>query len=175
MKAISLCFSDELSQPIDQAEGTASVLCLDVETALLAEIHRLGGEDRRKGAEGAIETFENALSQLVAANPNAYGADEDRVSQRRVVADMVKSVRTPFLARTIAELRKQAGYVNVVGCWIHRAVFTFVIFGLVAALVLPLCAVSLMSATPWGWLPGIVGIIAVPVAGVWILSRVRCK
>jgi hypothetical protein len=175
MKAISLCFSDGLSQPLHRAQRTAPDPSLEAETALLEEIYRLGGEERRKGVAGALDTFENALSQLVAAKPKAYGADEDRVSQRRVMADMVKSVRTAFLTRTIAELRKQAGYVSVLGCWIHRAVFTFVIFGLVAALVLPLCVVSLMSAMPWGWLPGVVGIIAVPGAGVWILSRIRCK
>src|SRR5205085_877595 len=98
----------------------------EVEQSLLADIARLGGEDRLKGAEGALEMFQSALSQLVRENPKLYGAGEDAASQSRVVAQLAKSVRIPFLVRTAAEVRQKAGYVLVCGYCVHRAVFTFV-------------------------------------------------
>ena len=146
---------------------------MNVSEELVAEIRRLGSDERVTGAQGALDMFETALSRLVAENPKAYGAGEDRASPRRIVADLVESVRTSFLVRTVAELREKAGYVNVFGHWIHRAVFTFAGFGLLAALALPLCAVSLMSTTPWGWLPGALGLSGALALGPWILSRVR--
>jgi len=142
---------------------------------LLTEIGRLGGEERVKGAEGALAMFQNALSQLVAENPKAYGADENSTIQKQIVGQMFESVRTPFLARTVAELREKAGYILVFGYWVHRAVFTFIGFGLVAALALPLCIVSLMSTREWGWVPGAIGIAAALGAGGWIFSRIRNK
>jgi len=145
----------------------------DAENALLCEISRLGGEDRSKGAEGALEAFRSALSRLVSENPKAYGADNDTESQKRLVWGLIASVRMSFLKRTISELRYKAGYVVVFGRWIHRAVFTFVGFGLLAAVALPLCAVSLMSTAAWGWVPGAVGIIVSTGVGIWILSRIR--
>jgi hypothetical protein len=145
----------------------------DLERSLLTEIDRLGGQERARGAKGALEMFHASLSELVAQNPQAYGAGDDPKSQHRIVAHLLESVKTPFLARTVAGLRQEAGYVLVFGYWIHRAVFTFVGFGLLAAVALPLCAVSLMSTQAWGWLPGALGIVATLGAGAWILSRIR--
>jgi hypothetical protein len=145
----------------------------DLERSLLAEIDRLGGEERSRGAKGALDMFHASLSELVAQNPKEYGAGDDPESQRRVVSHLIESVKTPFLARTVAGLRQRAGYVLVCGYWIHRAVFTFVGFGLLAAVALPLCAVSLMSTRAWGWLPGALGLVATLGAGAWILSRIR--
>jgi len=142
---------------------------------LLSEIRRLGGDERAKGAEGTLKMFETALTQLVSENPKSYGAGDDPASQRQVVAQMLDSVRTSFLAHTAADLRQKAGYILVLGYWVHRAVFTFVGFGLLAALVLPLCAVSVMSTRAWGWLPGALGLVASVAAGAWILTRVRSK
>ena len=147
----------------------------EAEKSLLAEIGRLGGEERAKGAEGALAMFETGLSELVRQNPKAYGADDDGASQKQVVAQMVESLRISFLKRTAAELHQKAGCVQVFGCWVHRAAFTFVGFGLIAAFTLPLCAVSLMSTRPWGWLPGAFGIAGAVAVGVWILSRIRSK
>lgn len=145
----------------------------DLERSLLAEIDRLGGEERARGAKGALDMFHASLSELVAQNPEEYGAGDEPESQQRVVAHLIESVKTPFLARAVAGLRQEAGYVLVCGYWIHRAVFTFVGFGLLAAIALPLCAVSLMSTRAWGWLPGALGLVATLGAGVWILSRIR--
>ena len=145
----------------------------DLEGSLLAEIDRLGGEERARGAKGALDMFHASLSELVAQNPKEYGAGDDPESQQRVVSHLIESVKTPFLARTVAGLRQEAGYVLVCGYWIHRAVFTFVGFGLLAAIALPLCAVSLMSTRAWGWLPGALGLVATLGAGAWILSRIR--
>src|SRR4029077_63579 len=44
----------------------------DLERALLAEIDRLGGDERTRGAKGALEMFHAALSELVAQNPKEY-------------------------------------------------------------------------------------------------------
>ena len=140
---------------------------------LLLEIRRLGGEERESGARGALDTFQTALHELVHANPKAYGAQDDVASQARMVLHLMESVRTSFLIRTVQSLRHQAGYVMICGCWIHRAVFTFVGFGVLAAGVLPFCAVSLMSTSAWGWIPGVLGFGAVILLGAWILSRVR--
>lgn len=147
----------------------------DVEEPLWSEIGRLGGEDRRKGAEGALNVFEASLAQLVRDNPKAYGATGEAASQDRVVADLIGSVRTSFLRQTVETLRYRSGYVRMWGCWIHRAVFTFIGFGLLAAAVLPLCAVSLMSSSAWGWLPGALGLVMAVVLGGWILSRIQHK
>jgi len=117
--------------------------------------------------------FHASLSALVAQNPKDYGAGDDAKSQHRIISHLLESVRTPFLARTVAGLRREAGYVLVFGYWVHRAVFTFVGFGLLAAVALPLCAVSVMSTQAWGWLPGALGIAAALGAGAWILSRIR--
>jgi len=125
-----------------------------------------------KGAEGALKAFETALADLVRENPKAYGANNAPESQARVVANLLESISDSFLNRTEEDLRRRAGYVRVWGRWVHRAVFTFVAFGLLAALVLPLCAVSLLSASAWGWLPGAGGIVAALLVGAWILSRV---
>lgn len=119
--------------------------------------------------------FHASLSELVGQNPKEYGAGDDPESQQRVISHLIESVKTPFLAQTVASLRQKAGYVLVFGYWIHRAVFTFVGFGLLAAIALPLCAVSLMSTRAWGWLPGAFGIVATLGAGGWILSRIRNK
>lgn len=126
-----------------------------------------------KGAQGALDVFQNALSQLVKENPANFGAGQDAESQARVVSQLVDSVRLSFLSQTVKTLRQRAGYVNVMGYWIHRAVFTFLGFGALAAVVLPLCAVSLMSTTAWGWVPGVAGIATAFGAGAWIFSRVR--
>jgi len=147
----------------------------DLERSLLAEIDRLGGQERARGAKGALDMFHASLSELVAQNPQAYGAGDDPKSQHRIVSHLLESVKTPFLARTVAGLRQEAGYVLVFGYWIHRAIFTFVGFGLLAAVALPLCAVSLMSTQAWGWLPGALGIAATLGGGAWILSRIRAR
>ena len=140
---------------------------------LLSEIRRLGGEERENGARGALRTFQSALQDLVCESPEAYGAEDDAESQDRMVRHLMESVGTSFLARTVQSLRHQAGYVLVCGCWVHRAVFTFVGFGVLAAALLPFCVVSLTSTSAWGWVPGTVGFGAAIALGAWILSRVR--
>jgi hypothetical protein len=147
----------------------------DAEEFLLAEIGRLGGMERRKAAEGALGVFQSALAELVRKNPKTYGAADDPESQERVVAELTASVRISFLEKTLETLRCDAGYVMIAGRWIHRAVLTFVVFGLLAAGLLPVCAVSLMSGAQWGWVPGVVGILGALLAGAWILSRVRAR
>lgn len=147
----------------------------DADGLLLSEISRLGGDERMRGATGALEAFKSALTDLVRQNPNAYGAGSDPNSQSGVASMLFESVKRPFLLRTIETLRREAGYVNVCGHWIHRAVFTFFGFGLLAAAVLPLCAVSLMSSSAWGWLPGALGLAALFALGTWILSRIRSR
>lgn len=154
-----------------QPAGSAS----HSEKSLLAEIGRLGGEERLRGAEGALEVFQTSLSELVHERPKAYGAGNDPESQSRIVFQLIESVRVSFLLRTVEDLRHRAGYVLVCGRWIHRAVFTFISFGLLAAVALPVCAVSLTSTSPWGWLPGALGIATAVLIGGGSLSRVRCK
>jgi hypothetical protein len=144
-----------------------------METPLLLEIQRIGGEERMRGAEGALQVFESALAQLVRENPRAYGARDDAASQNRIVSELFESVRTSFLARTVETLRHQAGFVRVCGYWIHRAVFTFIGFGFLVAGVLPFCIVSLLSSTSWGWVPGAFGLSLSVVAAAWILSCIR--
>lgn len=126
-----------------------------------------------KGAEGALDAFQSALAGLVHENPGRYGAGDDAASQRRVVSQLTASVGSSFLLKTTEDLRRRAGYVQVCGRWIHRAVFTFIGFGLLAAAVLPFCIVSLLSAAAWGWLPGVCGIGVAVLLGVWILNRVK--
>jgi len=140
---------------------------------LLAEIVRLGGEDRSKGAEGALEALRSALCALVRENPKAYGAGNDAESQQRAVDSLIGSLQTSFLAHTVSDLRHRAGYILVLGYWVHRAVFTFIVFGLLVAIALPVCAVSLMSTLPFGWVPGVIGIIISIAVGTYILFRVR--
>ena len=144
-----------------------------LDSPLLNDVHRLGGEERMKGARGALEAFQSALINLVRENPQRYGASDDVASQSRVVAQLFDSVSDSFLQRTVETLRRREGYVRIWGYWIHRAVFTFFAFGLLAAVALPFCAVSLMSSSPWGWLPGAIGLLAAVVLGAWILSRIR--
>jgi hypothetical protein len=146
---------------------------VDPDELLLSEVRRLGGDERANMSAKILEMFELALLRLVAENPKVYGAAEDPASQRQVVAELIGFLKPSFLTRTIAELRRKAGYISVCGLWIHRAVFTFVAFGLLAALILPICAVSLMSSTAWGWLPGVIGVVAALAIGSWILSRIR--
>lgn len=181
--------SKRISLPVNPAEGPierpfamrktedqpAGRSASHVEKSLLAEIGRLGGEERLRGAEGALEAFRTSLSELVCESPKAYGAGDDPESQSLMVSQLIESVRRSFLSRTAETLRHKAGYVLVFGRWIHRAVFTFIGFGLLAAAVLPLCAVSLMSTSAWGWLPWALGIATAVLVGVWILSRIRCK
>ena len=140
---------------------------------LLAEIVRLGGEERSKGAEGALEALRSALCALVLENPEAYGAGNDADSQQRAVDHLISSLQTSFLAHTVSELRHTAGYILVLGYWVHRAVFTFIVFGLLVAIALPVCAVSLMSTLPFGWVPGVIGIVISIAVGIYILIRVR--
>lgn len=147
----------------------------DAEELLLAEIGRLGGMERRKAAEGALEVFQSALAELVQKNPKTYGATDDPESQEKAVAELTASVRISFLEKTLQTLRRDSGYVMIAGRWIHRAVLTFVVFGLLAAGLLPVCAVSLMSGAPWGWVPGVVGLLGGLLAAAWILSRVRAR
>jgi hypothetical protein len=155
------------------AQQPASGVSRQAERALLADIGRLGGDDRLKGAQGALDVFHTALFQLVKENPADFGAGSDAASQERIVGQLMDSVRTSFLSQTVTALRRKAGYVNIMGYWIHRAVFTFLGFGILLAVVLPLCAVSLMSTAPWGWMPGAAGLLAGLLAGAWILSRIR--
>ena|ERR1051326_5319618 len=143
------------------------------EKGLLAEINRHGGDERARGAQGALKVFESSLLDLVKENPAAYGAGTDAESQKKVVNELFQSVSTSFLARTVQDIRRKQGYVLVLGRWVHRAVFTFVGFGLLAALVLPLCAVSLMSTRAWGWVPGAIGLVGALAVGAWILTRIR--
>jgi hypothetical protein len=145
----------------------------DLDQILLAEINRFGGEERTRGTEGALEAFRSALCRLVRENPKAFGAEGDPESQQRVVNQLTGSLQTSFLAQTVSDLRHRAGYLLVLGYWVHRAVFTFVVFGLLAAVALPLCAVSLMSTQAWGWLPGVAGIIVSISIATYILARVR--
>jgi len=155
-------------QPIDRRPS-------ETEKALLAEISQLGGEERIQGAEGALKAFRASLDDLVRTNPRAYGAEDNPESQRRLVHELFDSISSSFLLRTVDALRRNAGYVMVCRRWIHRAVFTFIGFGLLAAAVLPLCAVSLMSASAWGWLPGVLGVAASVLIGLWILGRIRSR
>lgn len=145
----------------------------DLNQALLSEISRLGGEERTRSAEGALESLRAALLALVRENPKAYGVGVDAESQHRAVSELIGSLQTSFLARTVSDLRHKAGYILVFGYWVHRAVFTFVVFGVLAAIALPLCAVSLLSTQAGGWLPGAIGLIVSIAVGVWILTRVR--
>ncbi len=140
---------------------------------MLEEISRLGGAARRGGAEGALKLFEAALRDLVREKPEAYGAAQDAASQNAMAERLLESVRTSFLARTVENLRREAGYVRFCGCWIHRAAFTFLGFGLLAAATLPFCLVSLMSTSAWGWVPGTAGLLGAVLLGAWILSRIR--
>lgn len=144
-----------------------------LDSPLLDEVRRLGGEERMKGAHGALEAFQSALIDLVRENPQRYGASDDVASQSRVVAQLLDSVSDSFLQRTVETLRRREGYLRIWGYWIHRAVFTFVAFGILVAVALPFCVVSLMSSAPWGWLPGAVGLVVAVVLGAWILSRIR--
>ena len=145
----------------------------NLDQILLAEINRLGGEERSNGAEGALEAFRSVLCRLVRENPKAFGAGDDPESQQRAVNQLIGSLQTSFLAHTVSDLRHRAGYILVLGYWVHRAVFTFVVFSVLAAIALPLCAVSLMSTQAWGWLPGVAGIIVSILIGTFILVRVR--
>lgn len=145
------------------------------EASVLAEIGRLGGEERLKGAEDALSAFEHSLAALVKESPKEYGADDDPESQNRMVCRLIDSVRSSYLLRTVETMRRKEGYVLVFGRWVHRAAFTFIAFGLLAAAVLPLCAVSLMSTSAWGWVPGVAGIASAMLIGGWIFSRIRCK
>jgi hypothetical protein len=174
MKAV-LCYHPDLStRDIPQArERTVIGVAGKLGESLLAEIRQLGGEERARGAEGALKAFQSALAELVRQNPRRYGAGDDVKSQDRVVSQLLDSVRTSFLQHMINDLRLQAGYIKVCGHWIHRAVFTFIGFGFLLAAVLPFCAVSLMSTAAWGWLPGALGLAAAVALGIWILSRIR--
>jgi hypothetical protein len=145
------------------------------EKALLAEIGRLGGEERLKGAENALEAFRVSLAELVKESPKEFGAGDDPESQNRMIFQLINSVRSSYLLRTVETLRHREGYVLVMGRWVHRAAFTFIAFGLLAAAVLPLCAVSLMSTSAWGWVPGVLGLMTAVAIGVWIFTRIRCK
>jgi hypothetical protein len=126
-----------------------------------------------RGAEGALQSFESALSALVRENPKAYGAGDNQASQERVVSELLQAIRASYLSQTVETLRREAGYVRILGRWVHRAVFTFIGFGVLLAGLLPFCAVSLMSASAWGWLPGALGLVAALALGIWILSRIR--
>jgi len=128
-----------------------------------------------RGAEGALDAFQSTLAELVHENPSRYGAGDDAASQRRVVSQLTDSVGSSFLLKTMEDLRRQAGYVQVCGRWVHRAVFTFIGFGLLAAAVLPFCIVSLLSTAAWGWLPGAFGISVAVLLGTWILKRVKTR
>ena len=176
MKAISFVCTETPFHGFGSLKQQSKVRSpLQAEEPLISDIRRLGGEARVKGAEGALKLFEATLHQLVGENPKRFGAGNDPASQARVVAELLESVKIPFLARSAADLRQKAGYIQTFGYWIHRAVFTFVGFGLLAAFVLPLCAVSLMSTRAWGWLPGALGLVASVAAGAWILTRIRSK
>ena len=174
MKAVLCCRTYVSAQAKHPGDGRASVRSSDrVEGPLLREIGQVGGEERMKGAEGALDAFESALTELVRENPDRYGAGPDAASQRRVVSQLSESVSSSFLLRTIADLRRRAGYVQVCGRWVHRAAFTFIGFGLLTAAVLPFCIVSLMSTAALGWLPGACGLFAAVLLGAWILKRVK--
>lgn len=170
MKAASSCShqnAGSIQTPKPKTGGTRP------EARLLDEIARLGGEERMKGARGALDSFESALTDLVRENPQRYGAGDGVSSQQQIVAQLFESVSDSFLMRTVESLRRKEGYVRIWGYWIHRAVFTFVAFGVLAAAAFPFCAVSLMSTAPWGWLPGAAGLLVVLIVGGWILSRIR--
>lgn len=172
MKAV--CYNSGLSPNTTQAQERTAVRPADrVAESLLAEIGQLGSEELVKGAEGALEAFQSALTELVRRNPQRYGVGEDAPSQDRLVSQLLDSVKTSFLQQTIDKLRREAGYIKVCGYWVHRAVFTFIGFGFLLAALLPFCAVSVMSAAAWGWLPGALGLVAAVVLGIWILSRIR--
>ena len=174
MKAVLSSHSRLCSDGIEQIIAPESVRgASKFEEPLLSDIRRLGGHERMQGAEVALNAFESALAELVHDNPRHYGAADDAESQRRIVSELFESVGRSFLSQTVENLRRQTGYVKVFGNWIHRAVFTFIGFGLLTAAVLPLCAVSLMSTSAWGWLPGSLGLVAVILLGIWILSRVK--
>ena len=176
MKAAVSRRSGVSAEPEIRAEKptTAEPTC-SANEALLSEIALLGGEARRQGAEDALKTFQSSLAEMVRGNPTAHGAGPDLIAQKRVISEMVDSVSYSFLRQTVDTLRREAGFVQVWGRWLHRAVFTFVGFGLLTAAVLPLCVVSLMSTSAWGWVPGALGIVAALVSGAWILSRIRNK
>jgi hypothetical protein len=161
-------------EPVAPAEKpmTAAPSC-SANEPLLREIALLGGDTRRQGAEDALKTFQTSLAEMIRGNPSAYGAGTDANGQDRVIRELVDSVSGSFLRRTVETLRLESGFVQFCGRWVHRAVFTFVGFGLIAAAVLPLCAVSLMSTSAWGWVPGALGIVAALATGAWILSHVR--
>jgi len=171
MKAASYTGTEQAARSIPLGQKNSSTQAL--EQALLSEIGQLGGKERRLGAEGALKAFHTTLADLVRDNPKAYGATDDPTSQTRAVSKLLESVRKPFLSRTVEDLRRQAGYVKFLGHWVHRAVFTFIAFGVLVAAVFPVCAVSVMSASEWGWLPGVLGIAVALALGGLILSRIR--
>jgi hypothetical protein len=174
MKAMLLTRAKVRASRIEPARAPALVRSAGkIDRPLLWEIQQLGGEERMKGAEGALDAFESALADLVRENPKRYGAADDAASQERVVSQLLQSVRNSFLSQTVENLRREAGYIKVCGRWVHRAVFTFIGFGILTASMLPFCAVSLMSTAAWGWLPGTIGLGATVLLGAWILSRVR--
>ena len=161
--------------PVDAKRGLNADSAKSAEELLLSEISRLGGRERMNAARGALAVFETTRAELVQKDPKTYGAGDDPESQRRAVAELTGSVRVAFLRRTVETMRHKDGYVLIGGRWVHRAVFTFVGFGLLAAGLIPACAVSLMSDSQWGWLPGVTAIVIALGAGAWILSRVRSR
>ena len=163
---------ERIARSCAATEATARSISAS-ERLFLTKIAAQGGQQRADGAQGALEVFYSALAQLVRENPQAYGAESCPESQRLVVSRLFESVSHSFLTRTAAEIRHHAGFVLVCGYWIHRAVFTFVAFGLLAALALPLCATSLLSSTAWGWMPGTIGLGASIALGIWVLTRIR--
>lgn len=174
MKAVICYHPNPSAREVSRTKQRAVVGCAGkLQKSLLSEIRQLGGEERVSGAQGALETFQTALAELVLQNPQRYGAGDDAKSQGRIISQLLDSVRTSFLQQTRDELRRQAGYIKVWGHWVHRAVFTFIGFGFLLAGLLPFCAVSLMSTAAWGWLPGAFGLAAAVVLGIWILSRIR--
>src|SRR6266853_50022 len=101
MKAALLPARQSGLQSMNQVrkQEKAGVRAANEEASLLGEIGRLGGDDRKRGAEGALEMFHRALTDMVKEKPMAYGEDDDSASQKRVVSHLIECVRNSFLTR----------------------------------------------------------------------------
>jgi len=139
----------------------------------LQQIEQLGGRDKVDATMQAFHDMESAMAKNVASAPDAFGATADAQTQQQAVNRIMQHMSEQYLKQLAADLRRQSGYIQVCGLWLHRSLITFLVYGLMAAVALTFFVPMVFSPKPGAWWHGIAGLVLTLGVVIAILTRVR--
>ena len=141
-------------------------------TALWTDIRRFADPAQISVLENELRGIKTSLTDTIIAHPETYDVTHrDQVAG--VVSERYAPLEVDYLYQKVLGLRSLAGYIQIKGYWVHRALLTFCLFGLVAIPLALFCLVEIFSTTAWHWLFGLAGLLALGIITWIIFKRIK--